>query len=134
MDVVAPTSSVAALPASGSTSFTVSWSGQDDPGGTGVAAYTIYVSDNGGAFTPWFTDTTLTTGTYTGTVGHTYGFYSVATDDAGNVQATPTAAQATITINSPIDELGAYRASDGSWSLRLRRHAGLQQRHRSGLL
>ena len=33
-------------------SFTVSWSGSDDAGGSGIASYDIYVSDNGGPYTP----------------------------------------------------------------------------------
>ena len=49
IDAGAPTSSVAALPATeDSTTFTVSWSGQDDAGGSGIASYDVYVSDNGG--------------------------------------------------------------------------------------
>lgn len=100
IDAVPPTSSVATLPAQSSPTFTVSWSGQDDPGGSGVASYDVYVSDDGGAFTPFETNTTATSATFTGQVGHTYGFYSVATDNAGNVQATPTTAQATTTVGS----------------------------------
>ena len=54
----APTSSVTALPATeNSTSFNVEleWAGRHD--GSGIAAYNIFVSVNGGAFTPWFTGT-----------------------------------------------------------------------------
>ncbi len=58
----------------------------------------IFVSDNGGAFTPFLTNTALTSSTFTGVVGHTYGFYSVATDNVGNVQATPGSAQTTTTV------------------------------------
>ena len=76
----------------------MTWSGQDDPGGSGIAFYNIYVSDDGGPFTLWQSDTTATSATYTGVAGHTYGFYSVATDNVGNVQATPTAAQATTLV------------------------------------
>ena len=47
---------------------------------------------------PWLTNTTATTGTYAGAAGHTYAFYSVATDNVGNVQPTPAAAQATTTV------------------------------------
>ena len=95
IDSAPPTSTVAALPPSTTTaSFAVAWAGQD-VNGSGVAAYTIYVSDNGGPFTPWLTGTTLTTATYAGAVGHTYGFYTVATDNVGNVQPTPAGAQAT---------------------------------------
>src|SRR5262249_10068620 len=46
-------------------------------------------------FTPWLTATTTTSATYAGTSGHSYAFFSVATDIAGNRQPTPAAAQAT---------------------------------------
>ena len=81
-----------------STSFTVSWSGEDDAGGSGIAAYDVYVSDNSGVFTLWQSDTSQISATFTGQIGHTYGFYSIATDNVGNVQAIPAAAQATVTI------------------------------------
>jgi RHS repeat-associated protein len=99
VDATPPTSSVRALPAvTGSPSFTVSWSGQDNAGGSGLASYNIYVSDNGGNFTRWQAATAQTSATWTGAVGHTYGFYSVATDNVGNREATPSAAQATTEI------------------------------------
>src|SRR5207248_2311069 len=40
----------------------------------------------------------LTSTTFTGVRGHTYGFYSVATDNVGHRQATPTGAQATTKV------------------------------------
>jgi hypothetical protein len=43
--------------------------------------------------------TTKTSFTFVGKAGHKYGFYSVATDKAGNHQATPKTAQASTTIN-----------------------------------
>ena len=94
-----PTSSVAALPNNSPATFMLSWSGSDS-GGSGVATYSIYVSNNGGAFLPLLTNTTLTSTSFTGQTGHTYGFYSIATDNVGNVQATPTAAQATTTVSA----------------------------------
>jgi RHS repeat-associated protein len=99
IDAGPPTSSVGALPSTeSSTSFPVNWSGHDDPGGSGVAFYNVYVSDNGGQFAPWESDTTETSATFAGQFGHTYGFYSVATDNVGNVQPRPTAAQATTNL------------------------------------
>jgi hypothetical protein len=96
-----PASSVNPLPSTASSpSFTVSWSGSD-VGGPGIASFTIYVSDNGGAFTPWLTNTTLTSATYNGQAGHSYGFYSVATDAAGRVQLAPSAAQASTFVPAP---------------------------------
>lgn len=95
VDTVAPTSSVSVLAAFSKPSFLVSWSGTDDAGGSGIATYSVFVSDNGGPFTFFQNNTAQTSATFNGAVGHVYGFYSVATDKAGNAQATPTAAQAT---------------------------------------
>ena len=53
---------------------------------------TSIVSDQGGPFHPFLMDTTQTSATFTGQVGHVYGFYSVATSNLGLVQPTPTAA------------------------------------------
>ena len=41
----------------------MTWSGQDNPGGSGLAYFDVYVSDNGGAFVPWVTQT-ADTGTF----------------------------------------------------------------------
>src|SRR5690606_22542829 len=51
LDALAPASQVSALPdtAEGAT-FNVSWSGQDDTGGSALAGYTIYVSQDGGDY------------------------------------------------------------------------------------
>ena len=96
-----PTSSVNVLPATEpSPTFSVSWSGTDVTGGGGIATYNVFASDNGGPFTAFETATTQTSATFTGQPGHTYGFFSVATDKAGKVQPTPTAAQATTTVDS----------------------------------
>ena len=102
IDAVPPPSSVGPLPPESPPSFRVSWSGSDDAGGSGIASFSIFVSINGGPFNPWITDTTQTSGTYTGQVGDTYGFYSVATDNVGNVQPTPAAAQATTRVISSL--------------------------------
>ena len=100
IDAGAPSSAVATLPPTENTAtFTVSWSGQDDAGGSGVADYDVYVSDNGGAFTPFQTGTSATSSTFSGQDGHTYAFYSVATDNAGIVQPTPAAAQTSTTVH-----------------------------------
>ena len=96
-----PTSSVASLPTFSPTTFTLNWSGSD-AGGPGIATYTIYVTDNGGAsYTQFLTNTTQTSAPFTGAEGTTYGFYSVATDTAGNAQPTPSGAQATTTVPNP---------------------------------
>ena len=116
LDAVAPTSTVAPLPATEEDEdFTVSWSGQDDANGSGLASYSIYVSDNGGPFTPWLSDTTDTSATYDGQPGHTYAFYSVATDNAGNVESAPTLAEATTQVpGTSIDTTTTVQSSEVS--------------------
>ena len=75
----------------GTTDFDVDWSGTDT--GSGVASYTVYVSDSGAAYTVWQPSTTGTTAAYTGVSGHSYAFYVIATDGAGNVEPAKSAAE-----------------------------------------
>jgi len=113
IDAGPPTSSVAALPATETTpSFTVSWSGSDDPGGSGIASYAIYDSDNGSPYQLFMTATVAGSATFTGQIGNTYSFYSVATDNVGNVQPTPTAAQATTTVIVAVDTTTTLQSSE----------------------
>jgi len=101
------------------------------PAGSGVASYSIYVSDNGGGFTPWLTNTTLTNQVYTGTAGHSYAFSSVASDHVGNLQSAQAVAQAddhrgTIRIHRIRHRLAAI---NHCWKQRFsRRHN--QEQHR----
>jgi Ca2+-binding RTX toxin-like protein len=105
VDTTPPISAVKALPvASHTASFAVSWSGTDGASGSGIATYTVYVSDNGGGYGAWLTATPQTSATYPGQDGHTYAFYSIATDNAGNVQLAATALQTTA-VAFPADHL-----------------------------
>ena len=119
VDVGSPASSVSPLPAVTFTNdFTLSWTGSDDAGGSGIAGFDIYVSDDGGPFTLWKSEPGDTlSDTYAGAVGHTYAFYSVATDNVGHVEPTPSGAQATTTVGIATLNLvvvaagGTYNAS-----------------------
>jgi hypothetical protein len=94
IDATKPVSHVTVLPATATTpNFNVQWSGTDAT--SGLANYTIYVSDNGGPFAPWLSQVTYTQAYYTGSLLHTYGFYSIALDVAGNQENPKTAAEAT---------------------------------------
>ena len=111
IDTTTPTSTVTALPSTTTTpSFTVSWSGSDGAG-SGIADYNVYVSDDGGAFTLFQSETTATSATFTGQVGHTYGFYSVATSNVGLVQPTPAGAQASTTIVASLPAVLQFAAA-----------------------
>lgn len=97
IDAQPPTSAVSPLePTTSWLSFPVAWSGSDS--GAGIAAYDVYVSDNGGTFQPWLAATPLTTAVYNGQSGHNYAFYSVATDAVGHREAAPATADALTTV------------------------------------
>ena len=88
------------------TNFVVSWSGSDVGGESGVAGYDIYVSVDGGPFQLWLANTTLTSAPYNGQAGHTYSFYSVAHDNAGNVQAGAPVTSKRLSFDEPAAEPG----------------------------
>ena len=70
IDAGTPASRVETLPdTAASSSFTVTWTGQDETGGSGLAGYDLYVSDNGGPFTPWLNDTPQTSAVFVGQHG-----------------------------------------------------------------
>jgi RHS repeat-associated protein len=85
IDATAPVAAVKALPSTEPGPFTLKWSGSD--AGSGVATYDVYACDDGGALTAVKIDTTATSAVFTGKPGHTYTFFVVATDHAGNVGA-----------------------------------------------
>jgi len=94
-----PISHVTPLAASQSSlTFDVQWTGTDV--GSGISAFDILVSDNGGPFQPWISNTSGTSAAYTGQLGHTYGFASIATDLVGNVEALKTVADTTTSVGT----------------------------------
>ncbi len=104
LDSDIPSSQVNALPANSNADFTVSWTGSDS--GSGIAAYDIFASTDGGEFVLWKDDITDNSATYNGQTGKTYSFYSVATDNLGQIETAPTQGDATTAIlgvnNPPI--------------------------------
>jgi hypothetical protein len=67
--------------------FKVSWSGND--AASGVRSYDIYSAVDDENFRKWQAGTGNTSAIFSGEDGHEYVFYSVATDNAGNVQGKP---------------------------------------------
>ena len=89
LDTVAPTSRVTGIAAgTGSTANqrTVSWSGADDPGGSGIQDYTLHMSVDGGLWAAVIVNTTATSASLSLACDHHYGFYSLARDNVGNVE------------------------------------------------
>jgi uncharacterized repeat protein (TIGR01451 family) len=99
LDSVPPTSHVLPLPAQSQLlQIPISWTGQDDVGGSGVDSFNIYVSDNGGAWSNWLASTTATNATFQAKPQHIYGFTSQARDNAGNLEVQHLTADATTTV------------------------------------
>ena len=97
LDIGAPSSRVTALAAQTPLNFTVSWSGNDDTNGSGVSTYDVYVSDNGAAYSGFVLGAAGTSAVFSGMLGHTYSFYSIAVDHVGNREPAPATADAITT-------------------------------------
>ncbi|MCZ8191304.1 MAG: right-handed parallel beta-helix repeat-containing protein, partial [Microcystis sp. LE19-338.1B] len=75
LDAGKPSSQVESLANTVDTSdFLVKWTGNDDENGSGIASFDVYVSENGGNFTLWLDNTTLTEASYRGQPGKSYAF------------------------------------------------------------
>lgn len=115
IDAGAPSSSVLPLPAATTASeFMVQWSGTDDTGGSGIASYDVFVSQDGEPFAIWLNDATDTAGVFSGVVGKTYTFYSVATDNVGKQEVAPAGAQANTFVQTPSVITVTSSQADGS--------------------
>jgi len=99
IDSTRPTSVVNPLPAETSAlDFPISWSGSDAIGE--IDFYSIFVSVDGGPFTPFLERTRETSAAFRGEVGKTYGFLAIATDTAGNIEVQAADAEASTRIVS----------------------------------
>ncbi len=100
LDQSPPTSAIEVLASeTGDAVFQVCWGGSDDDDGSGLAHYTVYVSDNVGPKKVWLENTTKTCAMFVGEHGHTYEFFCRATDNTGQTESAKTEAEATTQIN-----------------------------------
>jgi hypothetical protein len=115
IDLTPPSSGINPLPpVVTAPSFTVSWWRSAGPGGLGVASCDVYVSVDGGPFTPWLTGTTAPAAVYAGAYGHRYAFYSVATDALGFRQPAAGAQASTAVEVPPVHDVTTQvRVSQG---------------------
>lgn len=79
-----------------SASFPVQWAGTDEH--SGILDYTVFVSEDGGPFTPFISNTPDTSATFPGQPGKTYAFFSIARDGAGNMEGAPADPDATTVV------------------------------------
>ncbi len=109
LDSAAPSSAAQALPAETDTAqFQVSWSGTDETDGSALASFSVYVSDSGQPFTLWIADATFREAPFAGQPGHTYAFYSVARDNAGNIEKPPATPDAVTRVTGATSSLGDF--------------------------
>ena len=81
--------------------FDVSWQGQDDIGGSGLATYALYYHENGGPLNLYEDQipyTELST-EFSGNSGSSYEIFTIATDNVGNVEAFKDSADIMVTID-----------------------------------
>jgi hypothetical protein len=80
-------------------SFIVRWDGSSPL--LSAVTFDVFVSDNGGPFTPFQTATTATSTNFKGVPGHTYDFFSIATDAGGNRGPMKTRAEIMVQVLDP---------------------------------
>ncbi|NOZ05241.1 MAG: hypothetical protein GXP41_02660 [Chloroflexi bacterium] len=99
VDKTNPSTAVNALPNTQlSTTFAVSWSGNDNAGGSGIAHYDVQSKDGiAGTWQDWLTGVGATSAQFTGQRGHVYYFRSRGMDVAGNQEDYPTGDQVPFT-------------------------------------
>ncbi|MBP6016485.1 MAG: DNRLRE domain-containing protein [Candidatus Promineofilum sp.] len=100
IDTTPPTSNVTTLPQWSPGTFTVNWSGFDNPGGSGIRHYDVQFRSNGGAWQNWQTATTALSATFTGQNNNLYEFRVRAVDIANNVEAFPNNPQASTRVDT----------------------------------
>lgn len=108
LESLPPTSRIALLPAESFPLIPLQWSGEDNPGGSGIAGFDIFVSIRGGPFQLWLQQTP-NLGAYVGQLGERYAFKSIAVDHLGNRQPMTDTADAltTVTHRKPRSQLAA---------------------------
>ena len=136
MDTTPPTSTVSPLPEVGSSlvfPVTVTGAVPTEPAGSptvDIASFAVYVSTNGGAWTPWQTLTpssgtpNTATAIFTGVSNTVYAFYSTATDNVGNTQLYQPTVEASTdlpNLNTPATQVTSSSTynTNGTFSLNL---------------
>jgi YD repeat-containing protein len=107
IDSSRPASQVNPLPGLSSDFFEVSWTGQDDANGSGIAAYDIFVSVDDGPFQPFLLATSATSAPFRAELEHSYRFFSVAIDNAGNRELSPVPFDAFTRATADADDVTA---------------------------
>ncbi len=125
LDTTPPSSSASSPSQTSQSSWSVNYTATDTPGGSGLAEVDLYAQAPGqSGYSKVASDTTGNGSgsfSYAATAGDgSYSFYTVATDQAGNVQAAPTSPQATTLLDTTPPSSSASAPSQttsSSWSV-----------------
>jgi hypothetical protein len=79
----------------------VRWAGQDDASGAGLQSYSLYMKKDAGAFELVQAGLAVTELEVAVENGHSYSFYTLATDNTGNSEASKTSGEANVTVGTP---------------------------------
>jgi len=84
-DIIPPTSTMF-KPANQTGEIELNWQGEDNPGGSGIYCYDVFVNKNNDGYIQIQNKTPNTSMTFTVENGIKYEFYTLATDSAGNIE------------------------------------------------
>jgi hypothetical protein len=82
---------------------TISWSGTDDSGGSGISDYSLFVSVDSGPFSAVLLNTGATSTDFTVQCGRSYGFHTTARDSVGNSEEEPVGPDVSYTAGADLD-------------------------------
>jgi hypothetical protein len=97
------------------TAFEVTWSAQDDTGGSGLATYDLYVSRDGGPFEVYRRGLEEESLLFNAEQNHLYQFFTVASDQAGNLEPFKSEADAVVRVGVEAEELPTAFALDQNY-------------------
>ena len=96
IDKIKPKSMIQPIANPIDTLFEINWTGEDI--GSGVRDYTIFVSENDGAYFPWLTNTKNISSIFKAKNNTSYNFYSIARDNVLNIEEKTILPDARVTV------------------------------------
>jgi len=114
LDSGIPTSVLGTLPATSDVpTISINWSGNDDETGSGLKGFDVLFSESGNAYAPLLLNSSNTNGVFNLKWGKSYRFYSIARDNAGNIELAPNQPDATVRIRGGDTEADVAPRPDG---------------------
>ncbi|NVN96728.1 T9SS type A sorting domain-containing protein [Candidatus Nomurabacteria bacterium] len=101
-DIIAPSSMMLPVVLKSDTTITLSWQGQDDPDGSGVYCYSLYVKKGTGEYEPVLNRACQNSIEYKFQEDVQYSFYVIASDSANNTE-----------LKSIVPDITFYRNTHG---------------------